>query len=202
MHFDLRAMDSRLRYRIIGGCIIPRPIAWVTSLSVEGVPNVAPFSFFNAIGNDPPTIVLGMVAHAEQRLKDTPANIRATGEFVVNLVSANLAQAMNKTSAAVPSNVDEGLLAGLDLTPSIAVAPPRITASPVSLECRLSHFVETGPYQVAVLAEVLHAHVRDEFVLYTEKVLLNVPAMNLIARLHGAGWYSRQTDMFEMLRPD
>lgn len=201
MHFDLRQLDRSSRYKIIGACVTPRPIAWVSTRSAEGAVNVSPFSFFNALGDDPPVVVLGMVPHADGRLKDTPANIRATAEFVVNLVDEAHGQAMNLTSIDAPPGTDEAVLAGLELADSVEVAAPRIATAPVSFECRTMHFIETGVNQVAIIGEVLHAHVQDRFVTDPERIRLDVPAMNLIARLHGAGWYGRQTDLFEMLRP-
>lgn len=201
MHFDMRALDVGKRYRIIGNCITPRPIAWVTSRSADGVLNVAPFSFFNAIGNDPPMIVLGLVAHPERRFKDTATNIRDAGEFVVALVGEPDAEAMNLTSAEVAPDVDEAGLAGLTLAPAIEVAAPLIASAPANFECRMSHFIETGPHQVAILAEILHAHIRDDFITDPAKIVLDIPAMRLISRLHGAGFYGRSTDVFEMKRP-
>lgn len=201
MHFDLGKLDRGSRYRIIGGCITPRPIAWVVTRSAAGAINLAPFSFFNALGDDPPVVVLGMVAHDEGRLKDTPANIRDTGEFVVNLVDEAHGAAMNLTSVEAPAHVDEAALAGVELAPCVAVAPPLIAGAPVSLECRMLHFIETGPHQVAIIGEVLHAHIQDRFVIEQAPLKLDVAAMNLIARLHGAGWYGRQTDLFDMRRP-
>jgi len=201
MHYDMRALDAGRRYRIIGNCITPRPIAWVTSRSADGVLNVAPFSFFNAIGNDPPMIVLGLVAHPEHRFKDTATNIRDAGEFVVALVSEPDAQAMNLTSAEVAPEVDEAGLAELSLAPAVAVSAPLITTSPANFECRTVHFIETGPHQVAILAEVLHAHIRDDFITDPERMVFDIPAMRLISRLHGGGYYGRCTDVFEMKRP-
>lgn len=201
MHYDMRALDAGRRYRIIGNCITPRPIAWVTSRSAEGLLNVAPFSFFNAIGNDPPMIVLGLVAHPERRFKDTATNIRAAGEFVVALVGEPDAQAMNLTSADVAPDVDEAKLAELSLAPAIAVSAPLITTSPANFECKTVHFIDTGPHQVAILAEVLHAHIRDDFITDAERMVFDIPAMRLISRLHGGGYYGRSTDIFEMKRP-
>ncbi|HKX78991.1 MAG TPA: flavin reductase family protein [Novosphingobium sp.] len=201
MHFDLRKLDRGSRYKIIGSCVIPRPIAWVTTRSPEGVLNASPFSFFNALGDDPPVVVVGMVAHHEKRLKDTPENIRRTGEFVINLVDETHAEAMNLTSIDAPTGIEETALAGLELAESTEVSPPRIATAPVSFECRTMHFIETGPHQVAVIGEVLHAHVQDRFVTDAERIRLDVTAMQLIARLHGAGWYGRQTDMFDLRRP-
>lgn len=201
MHFDMRTLDRGSRYKIIGSCVTPRPIAWVTSLSEGGVLNASPFSFFNALGDNPPVLALGMVPHPERRLKDTPENIRATGEFVVNLVDEDHAEAMNLTSIDAPPEIEETALAKLELADSVAIAPPRIATAPVSFECRTMYFIETGPHQVAILAEVLHAHVQDRFVSNPERLHFDVPAMKLIARLHGEGWYSRQTDVFDLRRP-
>ncbi|PZU06392.1 flavin reductase family protein [Sphingomonas sp.] len=201
MDFDMRALPKASRYKILGSCVTPRPIAWVTSLSVDGVANAAPYSFFNVLGDDPPTIALGLLAHAELRLKDTAANIRARGEFVVNLVDEAHAEAMNLTCIDAPPEIDEFVLAGLEPAASVAVAPPRIASAPVSFECRSLHLIETGPRQIAVIAEVLHAHIRDEFVLDAENHYIDSPGMRLIARLHGSGWYSRQSATFQMKRP-
>lgn len=201
MHWDMRALDKGQRYRIIGSCIVPRPIAWVSSLSAAGVPNLAPFSFFNAMGNDPPVIALGMVSSPEGRFKDTPANIRDTGEFVVSLVGEAQAAAMNRTSLDAPPHVDEAGLAGVGMRPSVVVAPPRVADAPAAFECRSMHFIETGPFQAVVLAEILVAHVADAFVEDADRIRLDIPAMQLVARMHGAGWYARQTDLFEMPRP-
>ena len=175
----------------------PRPIAWVTSQSREGVRNLSPFSFFNALGDNPPTIALGMVSHLEQRLKDTPLNIRDTGEFVVHLVDEAHGEAMNLTSVDAPADFDENLLARLELVPSARVAVQRIASAPVSFECKLPHFIETGPYQAAIIAEIVYAHVRDEFITDRDRIHIDVSAMKLISRLHGAGWYGRQTDTFK-----
>ncbi|RZF63515.1 flavin reductase family protein [Sphingomonas populi] len=201
MKFDMGVLDRASRYRILGSCITPRPIAWITSMSTDGHLNVAPFSFFNLLGDDPPVVAVGMVAHSEDRLKDTPANIRATGEFVIHLVDEGHAAAMNLTSADAPPSFNEAHLAQLELGESDRVSPPRIVTAPAAFECRVLHFIETGAHQIAILAEVVFAHVRDEYIAGERPIRIDVPAMNLIARLHGAGWYSRQTDTFELLRP-
>lgn len=200
MHYDMSRLDGAGCYRILGACVTPRPIAWVSSLSAQGILNVAPFSFFNAIGNAPPTVALGFVAHPEGRLKDTPANILATGEFVINLVDEANAESMNLTSIDAPTEIDEGALAGLRMVPSETVRPPRIEAAPVSFECRTLHWLETGPHQVAVIGQVISAHIRDEYLIDPKRITIDTASMRLISRLHGAGYYGRQTDTFEMLR--
>ncbi|WP_317629305.1 flavin reductase family protein [Sphingomonas nostoxanthinifaciens] len=197
----MRALPRASRYKILGSCITPRPIAWVTSRSADGTVNAAPYSFFNALGDDPPTIALGLMQHGEARLKDTAANIRTSGEFVVNLVDEAHAAAMNLTCIDAPPGVSEAEMAGLELAPSVAVVPPRIATAPASFECRLLHAIETGPHQLVVIGEVVHAHVADAFIIDRERLHIDTLAMNLIARMHGAGWYSRQTDLFQMTRP-
>lgn len=202
MDFDMRALDKSSRYKILGSCVTPRPIAWVTSCSGDGLVNAAPYSFFNVLGDDPPTIALGLLRHAEARLKDTAFNIVHTGEFVVNLVSEADGEAMNLTCVDAPAGVSEADLAGLELAPSVQIAPPRIATAPASFECRVLHAIETGAQQIAVIAEVVHAHVRDEFVEDPARLYIDAPAMKLLARMHGAGWYSRQTDLLQMNRPN
>jgi flavin reductase (DIM6/NTAB) family NADH-FMN oxidoreductase RutF len=201
MQFDMRALPKASRYKILGSCVTPRPIAWVTSLSPDGVRNAAPYSFFNVMGDDPPTVALGLLAHGQSRLKDTASNIRATGEFVINLVDEAHAEAMNLTCIDAPPEVDEIALAGIEVAASVKVAPPRIATAPASFECRVLHFLETGPHQSVVIGEVVYAHVGDAFIADPERLHIDTPAMKLIARLHGSGWYSRQTDVFQMVRP-
>lgn len=201
MDVDMRTLDPARRYKIIGACITPRPIAWVSSLSARGVPNLAPYSFFNAIGNDPPMIALGLVAHPAKGAKDTAGNIRDTGGFVVHLVDEAHADAMNRSSVDHPHGVDEGALLGLDMVSAVTVGAPRIASAPVAFECETRHLIETGPNQFAVLAEIVHAHIADAFVTDAGRLHFDIAAMNLISRLHGAGWYGRQSDRFEMLRP-
>ncbi len=202
MQVDMRTLDAASRYKIIGACITPRPIAWVSSVSADGVPNLAPFSFFNAIGNDPPMIVLGLVAHPVKGAKDTAGNIRDTRGFVVHLVDEAHAGVMNRSSFDHPAGVDEGALLGIDMVPAVAVGAPRIAGAPVAFECETRHFIDTGANQSAVLAEIVHAHIADALVTNADRLHFDITAMNLISRLHGAGWYGRQTDRFEMLRPE
>jgi flavin reductase (DIM6/NTAB) family NADH-FMN oxidoreductase RutF len=201
MEFDMAALPKASRYKIMSSCITPRPIAWVTTLSSDGLVNAAPFSFFNMMGDDPPTVVLGLLQHGEQRLKDTAYNIRENGEFVVNLVDEANAAAMNLTCIDAPADVSEIDLAGVKTSPGVAVAVPRIATAPACFECRELYIIETGPDQLVVIGQVVHAFVRDQYVLDRDRLYIDAPAMRLIARMHGAGIYSRQTDLFEMQRP-
>ncbi|MNJ94415.1 Flavin reductase like domain protein [compost metagenome] len=201
MQFDMEQLSADKRYKLLTATVTPRPIAWVTSQSVDGVVNAAPFSFFNVMGHEPPTVTLGLLRKADGGYKDTAANIMATGEFVINLVSEAMAESMNETCTNAPPEIDELQLAGLSAVPSLAVAPPRIAGCPVSFECRSLSSIVTGPCQVIVVATVLRAHIEDEFLLDAERCHVDTPALKLVSRMHGSGWYARSTDLFQLTRP-
>jgi flavin reductase (DIM6/NTAB) family NADH-FMN oxidoreductase RutF len=200
MLFDMETLPPQDRYKILASSVVPRPIAWVTTRSRAGVVNAAPFSFFNAMGSDPPTVAIGILPR-EGRLKDTAANIVETGEFVVNLVSEDNAEAMNVTCIDAPPDIDELQMAKLTAVPSRSVAPPRIGEAPVSFECRILASLVTGPLQTIVVGRVVCAHVADAFVLDARRCHLDTPALRLVARMHGSGVYARSRDRFEMQRP-
>jgi len=202
MQFDMRSLPMAVRYKIVTSTVTPRPIAWITSLSEAGIVNAAPYSFFNAVGSDPPLIVLGLLKEPTTRsLKDTARNIIATGEFVVNLVCEADAETMNQSSAAAPPDVSEVDYAGIRTEPSVVVAPPRIATSPVNFECRKVAALDIGTQQTVVIGEILYAHVRDEFVSDRERIYFDTMAMKLIGRTHGSGWYVRNSDAFQLERP-
>lgn len=202
MQFDMRSLPMPIRYKIVNSTITPRPIAWITSQSAAGIRNAAPYSFFNAVGTEPPLIVLGLLKNpATRALKDTATNIVETGEFVVNLVCEADAEAMNLCSVDAPFEVDEIAYAGIETVPSELVAPPRIATSPVSFECRKIAALDIGTLQTVMIGEILMAHVRDEFVTDPRRAYLDTPAMKLIGRTHGSGWYVRNGDSFQMDRP-
>lgn len=201
MQFDMEQLSSDNRYKLLTATVTPRPIAWVSSLSADGVVNAAPFSFFNVMGHAPPTVTLGLLRKADGGYKDTAANIMATGEFVINLVSEAMADSMNTTCASVPPEVDELQLAGLIAVPSVTIAPPRIAGCPVSFECRSLSSIVTGPCQVIVVATVLQVHIEDEFLLDAERCHVDTPALKLVSRMHGSGWYARSSDLFQLARP-
>jgi len=201
MRFQMADLPPDLRYKIMASSVTPRPIAWITTLSAAGARNCAPFSFFNAMGGNPPTVVIGMLRRPDGSDKDTAANIRETGEFVVNLVGEWDAEAMNLTCIDAPPGFDEIEFAKIETALSSSVRPPRIATAPVSLECRVHTIVEPGERQMITIGQVQTAHIRDEFILDAERLHLNTPAMRLIGRMHGAGWYARTTDLFHMERP-
>ena len=200
MLFDMETLEAQDRYKILTATVTPRPIAWVTTLSEDGVSTPRPTASSTSLGSDPPIVALGLLA-CEGRFKDTATNIIATGEFVVNLVSEANAEAMNVTCIDAPPEVDELALAGLTPALSHKIRPPRIAESPVSFECKVLTSLVTGPRQTVVIGRVVCAHIDDRFVQDKERCHIDTPALQLIGRMHGSGWYARCTDLFQMDRP-
>ena len=189
-------------YKVIVGTVVPRPIAWVSTLNEKGIPNLAPFSFFNVVCMNPPTILFCPgVRGTDGQLKDSYTNVRANREFVVNIVSEELAEAMNKTATELPSEVDEFEFAGLTIAASKMISAPRVAESPVSFECKVSQIIDVGDGSPGsgwvVLGEVVHIHVSDEVMLPNFRIDLD--KLNPIGRLSGPR-YARTTDRFEMRR--
>ena len=197
MHFDCSRIAPRDSYKLLISTVVPRPIALVTSVDREGRVNAAPFSFFNAMDFDPPTVVLGLEARPDGRLKDTAANIQASGEFVVNVVDEALARRMIVCAIRFEPETSEIEQAGLELLSSVEVAAPRLAASPAALECRAFQTIERRHRRHIVLAEVLHFHVRDDLVLDRERCHVDTLNMKAIGRLNAAS-YTTTTDNFEM----
>jgi flavin reductase (DIM6/NTAB) family NADH-FMN oxidoreductase RutF len=198
--FDFAELSGRDCYKLLVATITPRPIARIVSQNCNGQLNAAPFSFFNAFSGDPPVVGIGIGSHEPGRAKDTRRNISVTREFVVNLVSEAAAAAMNVTAIEFEPAVNELDQAQLKTLPSIHVRPPRIAASPVSMECVLLQMVELGPQNALVLGRVLAMHVRDGLVLDPARRLIDTPNLKLIGRMHGTGWYARTSDLFQMDR--
>lgn len=201
MRFDFDRMSPLERFEVMTGTVVPRPIALVTSVDAAGRLNAAPYSFFAAMAIDPPLLAIGVLPHAEGRLKDTGRNVLATGELVVNMVSGRLAEAMNLTCIDAPPGVDEAALAGLATLPAERVAPPRLADSPVAFECRLHQAIEPGPNQAILLARILLVHVADTCVTGAVPPAIDTPALDLVGGMHGARWYTRTSDRFAMDRP-
>ncbi|HEX3349668.1 MAG TPA: flavin reductase family protein [Acetobacteraceae bacterium] len=200
MLFDFESLQPQDRYKLLVSTVVPRPIAWVVTQDLAGRLNAAPYSFFNVFAQDPPVVCIGIGGRKPGDVKDTGANIRTTGQFVVNLVSEETAQAMNVTAIEFGPDVDELHEAALETTPSVKVAPPRIAKSPVSMECERLATIELANDRALVLGRVLAMHVRDDAVLNAERCYIDTPALKLIGRMHGSGWYARTTDRFEMPR--
>lgn len=186
-------------YKLLIGAVVPRPIAFVSTVSPEGARNLAPFSFFNAICGEPPVICFS-TAMREPR-KDTYVNIQAMGEFVVNIVSEEIAERMNLTSGEYPMGADEFEISGLTPVPSDLVRPPRVLESPVNLECRLMQIVDvsTRPRGASlILGEVIRFHVDDRVV--DQSFRIDPEKLRAVGRM-GANDYCRTRDRFEMIRP-
>ena len=199
MEFDFATLAGPDRYKLMAAAITPRPIAWITSQSAAGVRNAAPYSFFGMMGAEPPLLAIGLMRRPDGTYKDSAANIIETGEFVTNLVAEHDAEAMNLTCIDAPPGEDEIALAGLEVAVSSLIAPPRIASAPVSMECRLFNRVDAG-LSTIILGEVLRFHIDDRFI-DPARLHVDTLAMGLVARMHGAGWYTRSTDLFQMQRP-
>lgn len=202
MMFDMQALGPQDTYKLLVATVVPRPIAWVTTMDADGVLNAAPYSFFNAMSGSPPVVCFGIGGRRPADAKDTGNNIRATGQFVVNLVSYDTAEAMNVCAIDFPPEVDELHQARLTTIPSEKVRPPRIAESPVSMECERLVLVDVGIDRTVVMGTVVAMHVRDDCVLDAAKCYIDTPKLDLVGRMHGRGWYARTTDRFEMPRID
>ena len=182
-------------YKLLTGSIVPRAIAWVSSVSADGSRNLAPFSYFTAVSAEPPMIIFCPSKRGTGE-KDTYLNVKATGEFVVNFVNAANAEAMNITATEVPATVDEFERAGLTPIPSKLVNVPRVQESPIHFECKLHQIVDVGDGHV-VIGEVIYMHF-DESV-FKEGNYIDVEALQPVARLAGPQ-YAHLHNFFEMKR--
>jgi flavin reductase (DIM6/NTAB) family NADH-FMN oxidoreductase RutF len=200
---DPAALAPAEVYALLTGCVVPRPIAFVSSLSRAGVANLAPFSFFNAGGAHPPSVVFMPVTSGTNRDKDTLHNVRATGEYVIHVVPYSLRERMNQASADYPPEVDEFEQAGFTKTASARVTPWRAAECPIALECRLFKIVEhgEGPYHANyVIGEVVYFHVAES--MLDAKGRVDTAKIDAIARL-GGPHYTRVTpeSIFTLPRP-
>lgn len=199
MLFDFSAISPRERYKLLLSTIVPRPIAWIVTVDASGSVNAAPFSFFNAFAVDPPVVGIGIGSLDSGQPKDSRRNIRDTRQFVVNLVSEEMAAAMNVTAIAFEPGVSELSEAGLETQPSAYVKPPRIAGSPAAMECELLQIVDLGPDTGLVLGRVLAMHVREDVVIDPAQHNIDTLKLGLIGRMH-ANWYTRTSDVFRMER--
>jgi len=190
--FDIPSKD---RYKLATGTILPRPIAWVSTLGADGTPNLAPFSFFTVASSDPFTLLFSCGHKPDGSKKDTWRNAETSGEFVVNLTNQATAEAMNITATTFPHGISEFDAAGLTPAPCQTVAAPRVAESPASFECKLVQIVEVGGNAV-IFGAVQMIHI-DEAIYDGNYV--NLAALQPIGRLAGSG-YCRVTDLFEMVR--
>jgi flavin reductase (DIM6/NTAB) family NADH-FMN oxidoreductase RutF len=199
-HFDLSATSQADTYKLLASVILPRPIAWIVSRDAEGTVNAAPYSFFNIVSADPPIVAISFAGPPDRDEKDTLGNVRARGEFVINMVPEELAEAMNITATNAPRGTDETQLAGLKLIPSAVVDIPRIAASPVALECKLFELINPGGKSTICLARVVYIHVRTSAFENLARLHIDPTELRLIGRMAGAGGYTTTRDMFNIDR--
>jgi flavin reductase (DIM6/NTAB) family NADH-FMN oxidoreductase RutF len=182
---DTESLSLRDAKRIFQGLVIPRPIAFITSVSNAGVVNAAPFSFFNMVAVAPPVCALGIEEQDGGGLKDTSANIQSAGTFVLNLVDEALGETMNQCATNFPPGTSEVEELGLATLPSIKVKAPRLRDAPASFECRLREKIQLGPDHYVFLADVVYVHIRDGIV-NPENLHADLGVYKPLARLSGS----------------
>jgi flavin reductase (DIM6/NTAB) family NADH-FMN oxidoreductase RutF len=201
VEFNPSQMAERDVYKLLSGSVVPRAIAWVSSVNAKGQPNLAPFSYFTVVCAMPPTILFcSGVREGERTLKDTQYNIEQTGEFVVNFVTEGLAEQMNITATEVPAEVNEFEQAGLTAAPSRVVNVPYVAESPIHFECRLNQIVTISDAPGGgsiIIGTVVHMYISDA--IYREGNRIDFRAYQPIGRLAGAG-YCRVNDFFDIQR--
>jgi flavin reductase (DIM6/NTAB) family NADH-FMN oxidoreductase RutF len=198
MQLDPHALESTAVYKLLISSVVPRPIAWVSSVDAAGIANLAPFSYFMAITDSPPTIAFSCSPRAAGK-KDTLRNVEASGEFVVNIVDDDRAEQMNLTSGDYPPEVDEFALTRLTAAPSLKVKAPRVAEAPINMECRLVRIIPVGKANL-ILGEVVQWHVRDD-VYDAATGRLDMSKLKPVGRLTG-NLYSHIHQIFEMKRPN
>jgi flavin reductase (DIM6/NTAB) family NADH-FMN oxidoreductase RutF len=200
MEFDPTKIDNTLVYRFLTSIIIPRPIAWISSISEDGINNLAPFSYFNMVGDDPPHVMFS-TRRDNNSNKDTLNNVLATNQFVVNMVTKDLAEPMNASATVVAAEVDEFALVGVTPIQSVKVKPMRVAESPIQLECELVHhyFLEdhTQGGACVLIGRVVMIHIADELLLNENQI--NTELYKPIARLGGSN-YCEQGEIFSIKR--
>jgi flavin reductase (DIM6/NTAB) family NADH-FMN oxidoreductase RutF len=185
-------------------CVVPRPIAWVSSIHPNGAVNLAPFSFFNALASDPPMVMISFTGYHEHGgEKDSLFNIKTSGEFVVNMVPLSLKEAMNTTTAPVAHEVDELKLAGLKTEDSVLVKPPRVKEAPIHMECEFFQEIKLpctldNSINTTIIGKVLGIHIKDE--VLTDG-MIDLSKIKPLARL-GYNQYTAVDNLFTMTRPD
>lgn len=204
LSIDPAQHPHRQVYKLMIGIVVPRPIALVSTIDRAGVRNLAPFSFFNGVGSNPPTVLFCPTLRAVEELrdgkKDTLRNVEETGEFVVNVVSDAISAAANATSAEVPPEVDEFELSGLTPISSEVVRAPRVAESPAQMECKLMQVVYTNRAPgggVVVLGEIVRFHIREDLF---EDFRVDPAGLDAVGRMAGNTWV-RTRDRMELIRP-
>jgi len=203
MHYDPDLDDHGFKHSPFKSCVVPRPIGWISTLGPDGIANLAPFSQFQNITYDPPIVMFAANQRTTAKRKDTVINVEATGEFVWNMATYDLREAVNLSSREFPPEVDEFEMAGLEKAPSLIVKPPRVAASPVQFECRHLQTIripgngDMGSADI-VIGRVVHIHISDEAL--TADGRIDIEKIKPLARL-GYFNYTYVDKQFEMLPP-
>lgn len=198
LKFDFATLNPSQRYKLLAGLVVPRPIALITTKSVDGVVNAAPYSFFNVFSEDPAIVVVGLQAKPDLSLKDTTRNVRATGEFVINMVDEALARAMNDCAIDFPSEIGEPKALKLPVADSGTISVPRLADAPVALECRKFTIMNFGIERDLLVGEVLAIQVRDG-VVDPQTLRTNYDHYEPVGRIAGS-LYTRTNDQFALER--
>lgn len=200
--FDLSKLSTPEAYKLLIGSVVPRPIAWVGTVSEAGIYNLAPFSFFTAVCSNPPTVLFCPVTPQDRDMKDTLKNIRATKEFVVNIANEGTVEKMNQTSAPYPFGTSEFDAVGLTAIPGVKVRAPRVKESPIQLECTLRDIHQIGDGTAGsgyiVIGEVVQAHVDDAAI--DAGMHIDISKIKPVSRLAGTD-YAPVRDVFSLKRP-
>lgn len=200
MQIDPHEIDHRSVYKLLTGIVVPRPIGWISSISENGTPNLAPFSYFNAVGDDPPHVMFA-AGRGQNSNKDTLNNVLATKQFVVNMVTEELVEQMNMTAQGIPPHESEFDLAKLTPIPSLKIKPPRVKESPISMECELVHHytLEDNKYggSTILVGKIIMFHVDENVLLEDYKI--NIDTYKPVSRLAGAN-YSKMGEIFAIKR--
>jgi len=201
MIYDPAELPFQETHKLMIGSIVPRPIALVSTTSEDGVNNIAPFSYFNGVCSNPPTIMFAPARRGwDGSEKDTLVNIRDTKEFVVNIVSESFAEQMVQCSTDYENDIDEFTISGLNPLPSEKIISPRLKESKISFECKLNQIVEIGDDKAGsgfiVIGTVILFHIDDSIIIDGK---INIEKLNPIGRLAG-NWYTRPTDNFRIQR--
>ncbi|MGB9094738.1 MAG: flavin reductase family protein [Gallionella sp.] len=195
MQIDPSQHSAPDNYKLLTNLVVPRPIAWVTSQNADGVVNLAPFSFFNAVSGNPIYLIVSVGVNDAGEMKDTAKNILASGEFVVNMVTEELFDAMNVSAADFPFGESELAAANLHAAPSFKVKPPRVAESQASMECKLHSSQQLGK-NTLIVGEVVMFHVADHLM----GPRMHVNGFAPIGRLGSPSVYCRSTDRFDVAR--
>ena len=201
MKIDLASLDLKEAHDLLVSAVLPRPIAFVSTIGEDGVYNLAPFSYFAVLSTKPAVVGIGIGRKRDGRKKDTQVNIEFAKDFVINMVTESMAKAMNQASGEYPSEVDEFKETGLTPAQSDLIRSPRVVESPVNMECRLMQILEFGePPRIGsfIIGEMIRVHIKDE--VWADG-LIKAHQLKAIGRL-GEDFYCRTMDIFEMKRPN